>query len=500
MKGKGYETDNNKDIEKIKIDYQHLEEILKNKNIEYNKLQKDISEKIKELNDTKNQLIIVQNSNELEKKTSNRLTRIIDDLKCNASKNNELIKILKNENMNLKTNNNNNNKEERNKEIFEKKKQKEFESVRKELKIKEDQLEKEKSTNDKLNQQIISMKKALDNLVLENENLKNITSLQELNNKDYKLNTDRYKEKIEESWKNISEKESIIENLKEQIEKLSKELSEYDIINNGLQQDIRESHDTINKLKNNLSEEEKISKEFSKNIDRIQKENDKLVKNINEFKVISDQDKSEIKICHSLNEKLKKEIDEKSLIISELKEELNKCYENNTKLKNDLENNYNSQMKIKEELNACYNYNEKLNKDIENYYNENCEMKKKININYNTINKLKKDLNETNNENENLKGVLYNNKCENENKFKQALLDVQEKITLLQQDLSSNINDNKSLKKKVEEYKNKTKKLQIFNNNLKKETERLQNDINVLTEENSKIVKVKILILIIKFF
>jgi len=487
---KTYDSENSKIIEKIKEDYQHLEEIFKEKDDECRNLQKTIDDKIKELNDVKNQLRLLQNDNEREKESSNRLNRIVSDLRNNASKDNELIKSLKKENLILKNNNENSKGEGKNKEILERIRTKEYASMKTDLKEKELLLEKEKTTTNKLNQQIISLKKALDNLLLENENLKNINSLQEIKKKDYKLNNDRYKEKLEESRKNINEKDNIIENLKEQIEKLSKELSEYDVVNNGLQQDLREHRNTISKLKKSLSEEEKITKEFSIDIDRIQKENDNLEKKINELKTSSDRDKSEIKIYHSLNEKLKKEIDEKLLLNNELKEQLEKSYNTNSKLKKDIESHYNSQIKLKEELDGYYESNDKLKKEIDNYYNENMEMKKKLDTNYTTIDKLKKDLDDANTEIDKLKGVLYQNKCENENKFKQTLLDVQEKITLLQQDLSNTITDNKNLNKKLEDSRNKSKRLQTYIDTLKTEKEKIQNNLTTLKEENGNISKV----------
>jgi len=120
-------------------------------------------------------------------------------------------------------------------------------------------------------------------------------------------------------------------------------------------------------------------------------------------------------------------------------------------------------------------------------------MKKQINQNIEIIDKLKKDLTEMNKEKENLKETFFKNKCENENRFNQTLLDVQEKITLLQQDLSNTINDNKNLTKKLEESKNKAKKLQIFIDDLKNEKNDLQKIIDTLTEKNTKITDVIII-------
>jgi len=231
LKSKENDLENDKIIEKIKRDYQYLEKILKDKDRECKKLQRDIENKINELNETKKQLINMKNSNEREKENSKQLTKIINDFKSSTSKNNELIKTLKMENLNLK---NNQSIEERSKEIFERIKVKEFASISNELKEKEIQLEKEKSSNNKLNQKIISMKKALDNMILENESLKNISSLNDLKQKEYQSNINKYKGKLEESLKNIAQKENIIGNLKEQNEKLSKELSNCDIINDEL--------------------------------------------------------------------------------------------------------------------------------------------------------------------------------------------------------------------------------------------------------------------------
>lgn len=348
---------------------------------------------------------------------------------------------------------------------------------------------KKNNTNDikkefeKLYAELDKLKISNEQLVLENNELKDGKSKKSYEKQIEELSDEikKYKQDIDGLNLNLNEKENTINNLNLEISKLNKkelDIAEYDKNIKKLQSDLdneknkaKENQNALSDItKENLELKNKVEKlsQLDKNNDKINAlslENQNLTSQINEANALIDElKKSNSDLNTKINsfDNFEKERDELKNTIFMTKLELEKYKskekEYNTKNEQESENineknqNLLSQLKEKDEkISTIVMENESLKKQIDSIKQEQNIKQSQISDSKETSNEMisLKSYNELNEKFNNLQNELTNKDLENQ-KNKQEILSLENKIKILNENLNSSSDNNTKVATNVE--------------------------------------------------
>ena len=459
----------NKELDKQKKENELLKE-------NYKKISKDLNNKKKELNEINIQNEKIINENKLLSKKSNELSTMNEDLQKH-------IELLKNE------------KSEEDEQMNEK---------YKELLIKYESIEKQKSNESDL----------IDQILEENNNTKNENKILEEELKKEKIENDNLRKKHLEIEDQLKEKELLIKDLENKNNQNEKEIKllkntnqNNDEKNKKFSDIIDEKENIIKELKNNelnlkdeIKQKENELAKYENQITEYVKDLSQKENEINDLnKIISKKDEEFSKLNNLYND-LQKDHQEKNNLLNEKQKELEKIENENLFNKKNLKEIQDLTSNINQEYqNKIIELKSKISeisKELEGKNKENQNMKKELESKREQLDKNKIMLENMNHGLEEVK-----NKCDEKDKklknyeelinsYKDELNSSKSKIEKLKEDYEKKIRDNEvHLDDIINSMDNNSIQMKKDNDLLKSKNEELNKELLNLTKLNEQLNK-----------